>query len=226
MSLFSPHVRQGALTALPLVIPAIPFALVFGIVVESSGIAAWVGWSSSPIIFGGAAQITLITLLGEGASIAAAVTAALIVGARHLLYSVTMAPHFKDQPLWFRWLGPYVLIDQVFALMSLEHHDDPDVFRQRFLAIGFTFWAFWVVATAIGIVIGPLVPGNWNIAFAAPVLFMGLLATGANDWRKVLVAIVAGVMTALLADMPNKGGLLVGALVGIALGAAMERLQR
>lgn len=226
MSLFSSHVRQGALTALPLVIPAIPFALVFGIVVGASGIPAWIGWSSSPIMFGGAAQITLITLMGEGASIAAAVTAALIVGARHLLYSVTMAPHFRDQPAWFRWLGPYVLIDQVFALMSVEPHGDATVFRQRFLAIGFTFWTFWVIATAVGIVMGPLVPANWNIAFAAPVLFMGLLATGANSWRKVLVAMVAGVITALLADMPNKGGLLVGALVGITLGAMMERLQR
>ena len=115
MSMRAQEIRRAVLDTLPLFVPAIPFALVFGLVVGESGIAPWLGWSSSPIIFGGAAQITLISLLGEGASVAAAVTAALIVGARHLLYSVTMAPRFQGQPRWFRFIGPYVLIDQVFV---------------------------------------------------------------------------------------------------------------
>lgn len=211
---------------MPLVIPAIPFALVFGIVVNESGLPALMGWSTSPVIFGGAAQITLITLLGEGASVAAAVTAALIVGARHLLYSVTMAPHFKDQPTWFRWVGPYVLIDQVFALLTLEDKLSARDFRHYFLAVGFTFWTFWFIATAVGIVVGPLIPGSWGLAFAAPVLFMGLLAVGINHWRKLVAALVAAVITLLLAEVPNKGGLLIGACAGILVGSLMERFQR
>ena len=98
--------RRGFLDALVLVIPAIPFALVFGLAVRESGIAIWLGWSSSPIMFSGAAQITLITLLGEGASVAAAATAALVVGARHLFYSFSMAPVMQRQPRWFRWFAP------------------------------------------------------------------------------------------------------------------------
>ena len=93
---------RGSIDALPLFIPAIPFAFVFGVVVANAGIPGWLGWSSSPIIFGGAIQVTLFTLLGEGASVAAAVSAALIVGARHLFYSLTLAPRFQDQPAWFR----------------------------------------------------------------------------------------------------------------------------
>lgn len=90
----SPALR-GSLDALPLFIPALPFAFVFGVVVANAGIPQWLGWSSSPIIFGGAIQVTLFTLIGEGASVAAAVSAALIVGARHMLYSVALAPGFK-----------------------------------------------------------------------------------------------------------------------------------
>ncbi|MEY2909534.1 MAG: hypothetical protein RLZZ602_2057, partial [Pseudomonadota bacterium] len=52
----SPSVLRGIQESIPLFIPAIPFALVFGIVVGESGIPALIGWSSSPIIFGGAAQ--------------------------------------------------------------------------------------------------------------------------------------------------------------------------
>lgn len=219
-------VREGVVDALPLVVPAIPFALVFGIVVGNSGIAPWLGWSSSPLVFGGAAQITLITLLGEGASAAAAVTAALIVGARHLLYSVTMAPRFQDQPRWFRWLGPYVLIDQVFALVAPDRHPEPAVFRAYFLAVGFTFWTFWMTATAVGLFMGPLVPESWQLSFAAPVMFMSLLAMAVDRWEKVAVALLAAAMTVMLSELPNRSGLLVGALAGIVLGFLLERRNR
>ena len=69
---------RGSLDALPLFIPALPFAFVFGVVVAEAGIPEWLGWSSSPVIFGGAIQVTLFTLIGEGASVAAAVSAALL----------------------------------------------------------------------------------------------------------------------------------------------------
>ncbi|WP_439106700.1 AzlC family ABC transporter permease [Congregibacter sp.] len=220
------HVRRGVFETIPLFIPAIPFALVFGVVVGESGIAPWLGWSSSPLMFGGAAQITIITLLGEGASVAAAVTAALIVGARHLLYSVSVAPRFRDQPRWFRWLGPYVLIDQVFALAMLRQDEDSAAFRAYYLAAGFTFWALWMLSTALGLFVGPLVPDNWNIAFAAPVLFTALLVTAIDRWEKLVVALLSGGFTMLLTDLPNRSGLLFGAMLGIFLGLVLESRRR
>ena len=47
----SPPPFRAALDALPLFIPALPFAFVFGVVVAEAGIPQWLGWSSSPIIF-------------------------------------------------------------------------------------------------------------------------------------------------------------------------------
>jgi predicted branched-subunit amino acid permease len=222
----APAIRDGIRDCLPLFAPAVPFALVFGVVVGESAIAPWLGWSSSPMIFGGAVQITLLTLLGEGASVAAAVTAALIVGARHLLYSVTLAPRFQDQPAWFRWVGAYVLIDQVFALTMLRRDDDPAVFRAYFLATGFTFWFLWMLCTAAGLFLGPLVPGQWELAFAAPVLFMALLVVAIDRWEKLAVALAAAAITVLFADLPNRLGLLVGSVLGIVLGLLFELIRR
>lgn len=222
----SPDTRQGIVDALPMFIPAIPFALVFGIVVGESGVPALIGWSSSPIVFGGAAQITLLTLLGEGASVAAAATAALIVGARHLLYSVTVAPRFQNQPRWFRWVGPYVLIDQVFALTAVDRNHSDEGFRHYFLASGFTFWTLWMSFTGLGLFVGPIIPSEWQLSFAAPVLFMGLLTVSIDRWQKALVAVVSMIATAALADLPNRSGLLIAALIGVALGLLMERWRR
>ncbi len=218
--------RQGVFDSIPLFVPAIPFALVFGVVVGEAGIPQWLGWSSSPLIFGGAAQITLLTLIGEGASAVAAATAALIVGARHLLYSVTLAPKFQDQPAWFRWLGPYLLVDQVFALTAVNRQENAEDFRQYFLAAGFTFWSLWMMFTALGLFVGPMVPSEWQLSFAAPVLFAGLIAVSIDRWPKLAVAIVAMGVTYFMGDLPNRSGLLVGAVVGILMGFGIERFRR
>ena len=219
-------VKKAILEALTLFLPAIPFALVFGLVVVESGLPALLGWSTSPLMFSGAAQITLVTLLGEGASFAAAATAALIVGARHLFYSITLAPRFQGQPAWFRWLGPYLLIDQLFALTVTLDNRDPDYFRRYYLASGFSFWTLWMSFTALGLFIGPVIPESWGLAFATPVLFLGLLALSVDRWEKVVVAVAAMLITFALADMPNRSGMLVAAFLSILLGLLLERVRR
>jgi len=226
MSVDRALVKRAFLDALPLFVPAIPFALVIGLVIEEAGINPLVGWSGSWLIFGGAAQLTLISLLGSGAAVAAAITAALVVNARHLMYSAALAPTFQRQPSWFRWLGPYVLIDQVFALATVQQEQEEKWFRTYYLATGFTFWTFWQLTTAIGLAIGPIVPLGWDLEFAIPILFLGLIVMGIDKSSKVVAALVGAGVTYLTASLPNRTGLLIGAMVGIAAGTLMERLSR
>jgi predicted branched-subunit amino acid permease len=218
--------RRGILDALPLYVPAMPFALVIGLAIVEAGINPFAGWSGSWLIFGGAAQLTVVSLLGTGAAFFAVVTAGLVVQARHLMYSAALAPTFQSQPSWFRWVGPYVLIDQMFALVSVRTDDDPDDFRTYYLAAGATFWILWQLTTALGIAIGPAVPLEWNLQFAIPLLFIGLLVLGIDKSSKLVAALVGAGVTFLFAGLPNRSGLLVGAFAGILAGTLMERLKR
>jgi predicted branched-subunit amino acid permease len=217
--------RQGVIDALPLFVPAVPFGLVIGLAIADSGMNPLVGWSSSWVVFAGAAQLTLITLLGSGAALVAAVGTALVVNARHLMYSAALAPTFQRQPPWFRRLGPYLLIDQVFALMAVRPDEEPDRFRTYYLAVGITFWTLWLGVTALGVLIGPVIPQEWNLEFAVPILFIGLLVLGIDRWPKVVAAVVGAVATYLAAGLPNRTGLLVGAAVGILAGTVAERYR-
>ncbi|WP_116364662.1 AzlC family ABC transporter permease [Parahaliea mediterranea] len=219
----APSIRQGITDALPIFLPAVPFTLVLGIAILESGLLPALGWSSSPIIFGGASQLTLITLLGDGVAVAAAVTATLIVNARHLMYSAAMAPTFQRQPAWFRWVGAYFLVDQVFALGMLRINDDPRSFRAYYLSVGITFWLCWVLGTAAALFIGPVIPASWGFGFAVPVMFMGLLVTGIDRWPKAVAALIAAMVTLLAAGLPHRAGLLVGALAGVLAGLLLER---
>ena len=180
---------------------------------------------SCQIIFGGAAQLTLVVLLGSGTAIAAAVTAAVVVNARHLMYSAALATKFQGQPRWFRWFGPYVLIDQLFALVSLRLDDDSKTWRTYYLTAGVFFWMIWQLTLGVSLFVGPRIPDEWNLGFAVPILFVGLVVMGIDKFPK-LVAALAGVgFTFLFIGLPNRGGLLVGAVVGVLAGTFAEKVK-
>lgn len=224
--------RRGILDALPLVVPAIPFAFVVGVTILDAGVAPLTGWSSSFIVFAGAAQLTLLSLVGAGA-VGAGIVAAMVINLRHTLYSLALAPTFQQQPRWFRWVGSALLIDQMFVLGERRRHEPPDRFRSYYLSAGMTFLVSWVGFIALGLVLGPAVPSTWGIAFAVPVMFTGMLVAGLvaqpgggrAGHPKVIAAVVAGLVTVLAADLPNRSGLLVGAVAGIVAGLAASRVR-
>lgn len=226
MSLDRAVVRRGVIDALPLYVPAMPFALVIGLAIVESGINPFAGWSGSWLIFGGAAQLTVVSLLGTGTAAFAIVVAGLVIQARHLMYSAAMAPTFQDQPTWFRWLGPYFLIDQIFALTIIKTDQDPATFRTYYMASAVTMWSLWQVTTAAGLALGPIVPEEWNLEFAVPLLFIALLVMGIDRSSKLVAALVGAGVTYLFASLPNRTGLLVGAVGGVLVGTLVERARR
>lgn len=218
--------RRALIDVLPLCLPAVPFAFVLGLSIIDAGVNPLVGWASSWIIFGGAAQLTLISLLGSGTAVIAAISAALVVNARHLMYSGAMAPHFQHQPRWMQICGPYLLIDQVFALAILRGNDHPDTFKTYYLTVGIIFWTVWQIMTALGLLIGPVVPASWHLHFAIPILFIGMVVMGIDRFPKLIAALVGAWCTFVCAELPNRSGLLIGAMAGVAAGAITERLKR
>ena len=157
----------------------------------------------------------MTTLLGEGAVATAAVIAALVVNARHLMYSMAMATRFQNQPTWFRWFGPHLLVDQVFALTDLRRELVGTEFRHYYLGAATTMLAPWTIWVALGITVGAQVPEAWNLAFAVPVLFLGLAVLGISN----LAGVVAAAVTISFSGLANRAGILVGALVAVAVAA-------
>jgi predicted branched-subunit amino acid permease len=173
-------------------------------------------------MFGGSAQMTLITLVGEGAAVSAAITTTLIVTARHILYSVTLAPRFQVQPRWFRWLGPYVLIDQVFALTQVRDLSDDDDFRRYYLTAGFTFWGMWVLFTGLGIVLAPIIPEGIGIEIAITLMFLGLLLMAIRRRAQVVTAALSAGIALGFAHFDNQLGLIVAVVASLCVASVTE----
>jgi predicted branched-subunit amino acid permease len=213
---------KGVRHMLPIAIPAIPFGMIIGIATAESAVPNLAGFLSASLIFGGAAQLAAVSLLGAGAPALSALSAALIVNTRHAMYSAALVPRFRGQPRWFRRFGPYLLIDQVFALASTNHDDGPDEWRRYYLGAGIFAWVLWHGAVAAGILLGPVLPEGLDLSFTIPALFIGLLVPGLVRRPALLAAVCAAVVSAALWRIPNRGGILVGAAVGVAAGYVAE----
>ena len=55
---------------------------------------------------------------------------------------------------------------------------------------------------------------------------MALLVMAIDRWEKAAVAVLAGALTVFFAELPNRSGLLLGALLGIGVGVLLELLRR
>ncbi|MEZ5382948.1 MAG: AzlC family ABC transporter permease [Microthrixaceae bacterium] len=221
MSARSPT-RRALVASVSLFVPAIPFGLVLGVAIGESPINNLLGWSTSSIIFGGASQLTLISILAAGGAPFSALAAALAVNSRHLMYSAALSQRFADQPRWFRWCAPYLLIDQQFAITeALE--DSADDWRRFYLTSGLVFWTFWQTVVALGLALGPLVPHSWGLDFAVPLMFLGLVVVALNRVPAVVASLSGAAAAWVFGGLPNRLGLLVGGLVGVVAGTLADR---
>jgi predicted branched-subunit amino acid permease len=216
--------RRAIADAIPLFLPAIPFGFVLGLAVTEGEMPVAIGWATSPLIFAGAAQLAVITLAGT-ASIWAVVMAGFVINTRHVMYSAALAPAFQRQPRWMRWFGSFFLIDQVFALAVLQSDRPPDQFRRYYLTCGLFFYFNWQWATALGMLVGPTVPDSWQLGYAPPIMFVGLVLIGVNRVPQAIAAFVGGVVGLAAAGLQDRLGILVGAVAGVTAGALAEVLS-
>lgn len=214
---------RGALAdSVPLLIPAIPFGFVLGLAITESEMPLWAAWLSSPLVFAGAAQLTMVTIAGT-ASLWAIISAVLVINSRHVMYSAALAPAFRHQPPWLRWLAPFVLVDQVFALAILRRDEPPESFRRYFATIGVVFFAVWNIIVPLGMVIGPVVPTSWQLDFAPVVMFAGLTLFAIKRVPAGVAALVGGIVSLAAAGLPDRLGIMVGAISGVAAGAMTDQ---
>lgn len=208
---------------IPLAIPGIPFGFVLGVVIAESGLDQVAAWASSPIITAGAAQLAAIELLAESASAGVVLVTVAFINSRHLMYSAAMRPRFASYPLWFRVVAPYILIDQAFALAISQPEDLDDRTRAwHFLGSGAFLWTMWMCATLAGVLVGDVVDPDWQLGFAVPILFGGLMVLAITNRAGVAAAAVGAIVSVLGADLPQGSGVLLAIVLGMATGGFLD----
>ena len=208
---------KGVIDVSPLMIPVVPFGLIFGVLAIDVGFTPMETIGMSLIIFGGASQIVLLQLFSGGASSLVIISSVGAVNSRHLLYGAVVSEHLSDLKLIWKIIISYFLIDQAFARSNEYFKKNKDENKYfHLIGGGATCWIIWQSTTFLGIILGAAIPEKLGLSFAIPLTFLALLI---NDFRKfvnVFVIIVSGLVATLGYNIiPFKAYVIVAALIGL-----------
>jgi 4-azaleucine resistance transporter AzlC len=216
----------GVRDTIPLVIGAIPFGIIFGALAVNNGLSPSATVGLSAFVFAGSAQFIASGLVKQGAGVAIIILTAFIVNLRHALYSATLAPHVKHLPN--HWLLPlgFWLTDETFVVVIGRYNkaDGSPYKHWYYLGSAVFMYTNWQLCTLVGLIAGQSIPDMraWGLDFAIVVTFIGMLIPLIKNRTLLLSAVVGGVSAVLFNGLPNRMGLIVAALLGVAAGVIAE----
>jgi predicted branched-subunit amino acid permease len=139
------------------------------------------------------------------------------------MYGAALEPHFRGQPAWFRWLAPVLIVDQTFAVATAGSTHRPQLFRRYWLTLGLTVLTGWVLAIAVGMLVGPALPEGLPLDSAATSCLIGLLVPRLSDRAALVAALTGATVAAFASALPAGLGVLTGTVVGLLAGAWCTR---
>mgnify|MGYP001283055080 FL=1 len=219
---------KGIIDVSPLMIPVVPFGLIFGVLSIDIGFTPLETMGMSIIIFGGASQIILLQLFTGGASSLVIISSVGAVNSRHLLYGAVVSEHLSDLKMIWKILISYFLVDQAFA-RSNEYFKNNSNNNKYFHLVGggITCWVIWQTTTFLGIVLGSFIPEKLGLSFAVPLTFLALLV---NDFRKlinVIVIIISGIVATFgFSYIPYKAYAIVAGLTALFFAAILTKFLK
>ena len=208
---------KGIIDVSPLMIPVVPFGLIFGVLAVDVGFTPIETMCMSIIIFGGASQIVLLQLFSGGASSLVIISSVGAVNSRHLLYGAVVSEHLSDLKLIWKIIISYFLIDQAFARSNeyfKKNKDDNKYFH--LIGGGATCWIIWQLTTFLGIILGAAIPEKLGLSFAIPLTFLALLIDDLRKFINLIVIVVSGIVATFGYNIiPFKAYVIVAAFIGL-----------
>jgi predicted branched-subunit amino acid permease len=204
----------------PLIPAAVSYGLVVGAAINQAGLGIAESVAMSTGIYGAAAQLAAVGLWDEGAPLLVIVGTALVINARFVIYSTSIA-HVLPTNSWLEAVGlGYLLRDGAYAATMTRAVPNPAVSTKHYyLGAAFTDWLVWLLATSFGVYASSLVPNTWSLDFIVPLVFVALLAGALKSRIDVETALIAaGASVILVPLLPMQIGLLAAIVLGIVWG--------
>ena len=221
MRAFNRGLLGGLLASFSIGVGYLPVGFSFGVAAIHSGIPPAIALLVSVLVYAGASQFLLISLLASGSGILAALPPVLVMNARHVLYGPSLAVALPSHERSLASpLLTFGLTDEVYATASSRMEAVPLNVREYWLlGLQLGAYASWLAGTSLGVMLVGDVE-RWPAAlregmtFVLPALFLALLLdAGIRRWS-VSVG-VAGAVTALSSlALASHHALIAGMLAG------------
>ena len=228
MSKKTENLLKGFYDVSPLLLPVVPFGIIFGAIGIELGFGPYITYATSIIIFSGASQIVFFQLLSNGASSLIAITSSSVVSTRHLLYGAVVAQYLSKLSLMWKIFLSYLLTDQAFAVSHefFKKNSNDEYKHYHLLGAGLTLWIVWQLTTVIGILLGSIVPEELGLSFTIPLTFLALLI---NYFRKIdhlIVIFLSGLSSILFYEAPLKSYIILSCVISLFIIFLINKFQK
>lgn len=221
---------RGLVSSLSIAAGYLPIAFSFGLAALQAGLPPLVTILTSVLVYAGASQFVLITLMTSGAGWLTAVPTVLLMNARHLFYGPALLSRLSQHK---KSVAPpllaYGLTDEVFAT-ALGKLDDmaPNSREAWYVGLQAGAYASWVGGTVLGVTLSssfqnPPIFVEAALSFILPGLFFALLLESGIMRAARTIAITAIATTVLIVILPNYHALALGMLAGAAFNVLATR---
>jgi predicted branched-subunit amino acid permease len=214
------RIRNRALT---IGISVTPFGLSFGAVSAEAHLSLVQVCLLSLVLFSGASQFALVSIIGAGGSYFSAVGTALLLGVRNGLYGARINSLLRPSG-WRRFVMAEVTIDESTA-MAVSEAPSGNAAR-AFWSTALSVYVLWNVSTVIGALLGNALgsPATTGLDVAGPAAFVALLAPRLTTLRMRMVALGSGLIALVTVPVVPVGApILIGGLTAVALLLVFDR---
>jgi 4-azaleucine resistance transporter AzlC len=212
--------RDGVRTAAAVAATVWFFGASFGLVARSAGMGVLAPLVMSATTFAGSAQFAAASILAGSGSAVAAITAAVLLNARYVPISISVAQLFHGHRLR-RLAESQLIVDESWALAGRGGRFD----RRILIGAGVLLYLAWVSGTAVGVLAGDAFgdPKTLGLDGAFPALFLALLVPQLRGRRAVVAALVAAGISLALIPVTPPGTPIVAASAACLLGLRRSR---
>jgi predicted branched-subunit amino acid permease len=219
------ELRRGSLAAAGLLVGFAPFALVIGAATAAHPSPA-AGWAATWLVYGGSAHLALLDLTADGGIVVAVVTG-VVINARLVIYSLALAPHWREEPWTVRAALAPTIVDPTFALTEPRYRRPGARAARRAYYVGaaLTIWSGWMALVSAGMLVGNRVPAGVGLDVAVPICLAALVVPSLAARPGRLAVAVSVTVAVAGSDLPAGTGLLVAIVAGAVAGGMAERRE-
>lgn len=192
------------------------FGVSFGVSSVAAGASVWMTCVISLLVFTGASQVSMVSVIASGGSAASAFGGAALLAARNGVYGLAMAPHLKGR-LPSRLVAAQLTIDESTAMAAGQEDDEHR--SAAFWITGISVYVFWNLGTLIGALLGSAIdPATYGLDVAFPAAFVAMLFPLLRDRRSASAAALGALVCLLLIPFTPVGVPILCAALAILVG--------
>ena len=171
----------------------------------------------SVLIYAGAGQIMVATMLAQGATMLAIVLSSFVVNLRYFVMNTVIFNKVEKAPLLLRIFSSHLAVDEAFAMFMLMEESS----IWTYIGLAGIAWLSWIFGAIIGVIVLNVLPiivaNSFNISLYA--LFVALLVPAVKESKELaILVVITAILNVVLQFFIGTWSLIIAILLGALIG--------